>query len=167
MMESTIILDSFGRKLLDELQANARLSTAELARRIGLSPTATAERMRQLEESGVVQGYSARIDPEALGLSVQAFVRISSSGPNYHRLLDYLRTLEEVRACHHLTGGDDFLLDVAVLDLAHLEALIEALLPYGSPVTSLVLSTPIERHSYPASGKLATLTPKARIARRR
>ena len=166
-MESTTLLDSFSRKLLDELQANARLSTAELARRIGLSPTATAERLRQLEETGVIQGYSARIDPEALGLNAQAFLRISSTGPNYLRLLDYLRTLEEVRACHHLTGGDDLLLHVAVLNLAHLEALIEALLPYGSPVTSLVLSTPIERHSYPATGKLATITPKPRPTRRR
>jgi Lrp/AsnC family leucine-responsive transcriptional regulator len=166
-MDSTTILDVFSRKLLDELQANARLSTAELARRIGLSPTATAERLRQLEESGVIHGYSARVDPEALGLSVQAFLRISSTGPNFQRLLDYLRTLEEVRACHHLTGGDDFLIQIAVLDLAHLEALIEALLPYGTTVTSLVLSTPIERHSYPASGKLATLTPKPRTTRRR
>lgn len=166
-MEPTSLLDSFNRKLLDELQANARLPVAELARRIGLSPTATAERLRQLEDADIIQGYSARVDPEALGLSIQAFVRISSSGPNYLRLSEFLRTLEEIRACHHLTGGDDLLLHVAVLDLAHLEALIEALLPFGSPVTSLVLSTPIERHTYPASGKLATLTPKPPTKRRR
>ena len=166
-MESTGLLDSFSRKLLDELQANARLSTAELARRIGLSPTATAERMRQLEESGIIEGYGARIDPEALGVGLQAFLRVSSTGPNYLRLLEYLRTLEEVRACHHLTGGDDLLIHVAVLDLAHLEAVIEALLPYGAPVTSLVLSTPIERHSYNATGKLASIASKPRTKRRR
>lgn len=166
-MDSTSVLDSCGRKILDELQANARLSIAELARRIGLSPTATAERLRQLEDSGIVLGHSTRVDPEALGLQVVAFIRLGATGANYHRLLEFLPTLEEVRECHHLTGGDDFLLKVATLDMPHLEALIEALLPYGSPVTSLVLSTPIERHSYPASGRLSTVSSKPRPARRR
>lgn len=161
-MDSTTLLDLFGRKLLDELQTNARLSTAELARRIGLSPTATTERLRQLEESGIVQGYSARISPTALGLGIAAFLRISSTGPNYHRLLEFLSELEEVRECHHLTGGDDLLLKVETIDLAHLEALIEALLPYGAPVTSLVLSTPIQRYRYATTGKLVTITPKSR-----
>jgi len=166
-MESTASLDSFGRKLIDELQANARLSTAELARRIGLSATATAERLRQLEDTGIVRGYGARVDREALGLEVLAFIRMSCGGQNYHRLLEYVQTLEEVRECHHLTGSDDFLLKVTTLDMAHLEALIEALLPYGAPVTSLVLSTPIERHAYQASSKLATIAPKPRPKSRR
>jgi Lrp/AsnC family leucine-responsive transcriptional regulator len=161
-MDSTSLLDSYGRKLLDELQANARLSIAELGRRVGLSPTATAERLRQLEESGIVHGYSAHIDSEALGLQVLAFIRMSCGGLNYHRLLEYIETLEEVRECHHLTGGDDFLLKVTTLDMAHLEALIEALLPYGNPVTSLVLSTPVERRRYSVTGKLATISPKPR-----
>ena len=164
-MESTASLDSFGRKLIDELQANARLSTAELARRIGLSATATAERLRQLEDTGIVRGYGARVDREALGLEVLAFIRMSCGGQNYHRLLEYVQTLEEVRECHHLTGDDDFLLKVTTTSMADLEALIEALLPYGNPVTSLVLSSPVERRKFAVSGKLTTVTRKPALHR--
>ena len=165
-MDSTGLLDTFGRRLLDELQANARLSLAELGRRIGLSPTATAERLKQMEEVGILHGYTVEIDREALGLEVMAFIRMSCSGQNYHRLIDYVQTLEEVRECHHLTGGDDFLLKVTTTSMADLEALIEALLPYGNPVTSLVLSTPVERRKFAVTGKLATVTRKLPPRRR-
>jgi len=159
-MDSTALMDFYGRKLLEELQANARLSLAELGRRIGLSPTATAERLKQMEEVGIVHGYTVEIDREALGLDVLAFIRMSCGGQQYHRLLDYVQTLEEVRECHHLTGGDDLLLKVTTTSMADLEALIEALLPYGNPVTSLVLSSPVERRKYAFNGKLVTVTKK-------
>jgi Lrp/AsnC family transcriptional regulator, leucine-responsive regulatory protein len=165
-MDSTALLDLYGRKLLDELQANARLSLAELGRRIGLSPTATAERLKQMEEVGILAGYTIEIDREALGLEVMAFIRMSCPGQHYHRFIDYVQTLEEVRECHHLTGGDDFLLKVTTTSMADLEALIEALLPYGNPVTSLVLSTPVERRRYAVTGKLTTVAKKP-IPRRR
>lgn len=159
-MDSTALLDIHGRKLLNELQSNARLSLAELARRIGLSPTATGERLKQMEEIGIVRDYSVGIDREALGLEVLAFIRMSCPGQNYHRFLDYVQTLEEVRECHHLTGGDDFLLKVTTTNLGDLEALIEALLPYGNPVTSLVLSSPVEHRKYAVLGKLTTVSKK-------
>ena len=159
-MDSTTLLDSYGRKLLFELQANARLSLAELGRRIGLSATATAERLRQMEETSILQGYSVRIDREALGLEVMAFIRMSCGGQQYHRLLEYVQTLEEVRECHHLTGGDDLLLKVTTTNMADLEALIEALLPYGNPVTSLVLSSPVEHRNFAVTGKLTSVTRK-------
>jgi len=164
-MDSTALLDSYGRKLLDELQANARLSLAELGRRIGLSPTATAERLKQMEEVGILRGYTVQIDREALGLEVMAFIRMSCGGQNYYRLLEYIQTLEEVRECHHLTGGDDFLLKVTTTSMADLEALIEALLAYGNPVTSLVLSSPVEHRNYAVTGKLTSVSKKH--ARRR
>ncbi len=165
-MDSTALMDSYGRKLLAELQANARLSVAELARRIGLSPTATTERLKQMEEIGIIHGYTIDIDREALGLEVMAFIRMSCGGQNYHRLLEYVQTLEEVRECHHLTGGDDFLLKVTTTTMADLEALIEALLPYGNPVTSLVLSSPVERRQYAVTGKLITVAKKPHPRRR-
>jgi len=164
-MDSTALLDSHGRKLIHELQANGRLSLAELARRIGLSPTATGERLKQMEEIGILRGYAVNIDREALGLEVLAFIRMSCPRQNYHRFLDYVQTLEEVRECHHLTGGDDFLLKVTTTNLADLEALIEALLSYGNPVTSLVLSSPVEHRRYAVLGKLTTVS-KKRIQRR-
>lgn len=165
-MDSTALMDFYGRKLLDELQQNARLSVAELARRIGLSATATAERLKQMEEVGIIGGYTIDIDREALGLEVLAFIRMSCNGPQYHRLLDFVETLEEIRECHHLTGGDDLLLKVTTTSMADLEALIEALLPYGTPITSLVLSTPVERKRYTVTGKLTTISKKPAPRRR-
>lgn len=165
-MDSTTLLDNYGRKMLDELQTNARMSLAELGRRIGLSPTATAERLKQMEEVGILQGYTVQVDRESLGLGVMAFIRMSCNGQSYHRLLEYVQTLEEVRECHHLTGGDDLLLKVTTTSMADLEALIEALLPYGNPVTSLVLSSPVEHRKFAVTGKLTTVTRKATRRRR-
>ncbi|HEY1897848.1 MAG TPA: Lrp/AsnC family transcriptional regulator [Terracidiphilus sp.] len=165
-MDSTALLDIYGRKLLAELQGNARLSVAELGRRIGLSPTATSERLKQMEEIGILRGYTVEIDREALGLEVMAFIRMSCGGQNYHRLLEYVQTLEEVRECHHLTGGDDFLLKVTTTNMSDLEALIEALLPYGNPVTSLVLSSPVEHRKFAVTGKLITVSKRPPSRRR-
>jgi Lrp/AsnC family transcriptional regulator, leucine-responsive regulatory protein len=165
-MDSTTLMDSFGRSLLAELQDNSRLSTAELARRVGLSPTATAERMKQMEEVGILRGYTVDIDRESLGLEVLAFIRMTCDGPHYFRLADFVQTLEEVRECHHLTGGDAFLLKVTTTSMGALEALIEALLPFGNPVTSLVLSTPIERRKYAVTGKLTSVKKRGVGARR-
>jgi Lrp/AsnC family leucine-responsive transcriptional regulator len=159
-------MDVYGRKLLNELQENARLSVAELGRRVGLSPTAIAERLRQMEEMGILRAYTIEIDREALGLEVMAFIRMSCNGHQYHRLLEFVQTLEEVRECHHLTGGDDLLLKVTTTNMNDLEALIEALLPYGTPITSLVLSSPVERRKYAVMGKLTTITKKPPLRRR-
>ena len=156
-IQESYLMDSFGRSLLKELQENARLSVAELARRVGLSATATAERMKQMEEVGIVRGYTIEMDREALGLEVLAFIRMTCEGQHYYRLMEFVDALEEVRECHHLTGGDAFLLKVTTTSMAGLEALIEALLPYGNPVTSVVLSTPIERRKYAVTGKLTTV----------
>jgi Lrp/AsnC family leucine-responsive transcriptional regulator len=165
-MDSTALMDKYGRKLLTELQMNARLSVAELGRRIGLSPTATSERLKQMEEVGIVHGYTVDIDREALGLEVMAFIRMSCPGQNYHRFIEYVQTLEEIRECHHLTGGDDFLLKVTTTSMADLEALIEALLGYGNPVTSLVLSSPVEHRRYAVTGKLVTVSRRSGLRRR-
>ena len=165
-MDSTALMDSYGRKLLAELQTNARLSVAELGRRIGLSPTATSERLKQMEDVGIIHGYTVDIDREALGLEVMAFIRMSCPGQNYRRFIEYAQSLEEIRECHHLTGGDDFLLKVTTMSMADLEALIEALLGYGNPVTSLVLSSPVERRRYAVTGKLTTVSKRRPLRRR-
>jgi Lrp/AsnC family leucine-responsive transcriptional regulator len=82
---------------------------------------------------------------EALGFGVTAFIRLTCEGNRYRQFLKFLPTLEPVQECHHLTGGDAFLLRVMLSSMGELEALIESLLPYGSPTTSMVLSTPLER----------------------
>jgi Lrp/AsnC family transcriptional regulator, leucine-responsive regulatory protein len=137
--------DAIDRKILSELSVDARLPVAELGRRIALSPSATAERVRRLESLEFIRGYRADINLQALGYSITAFVRLTCEGQRYRQFLKFLPGLDAVQECHHLTGGDAFLLRVVLSSVAELEGLIEKLLPYGSPTTSIVLSTPVER----------------------
>ena len=118
-----------------------------------------------MEEVGILRAYTIEIDREALGLEVMAFIRMSCDGPHYFKLIEFVQTLEEVRECHHLTGGDAFLLKVTTTSMDALEALIEALLPYGNPVTSLVLSSPVPHRKYAVTGKLTTVTRKRALRR--
>lgn len=138
-------IDSIDRKILLELTADARLTVAELGRRISLSPSATAERLRRLESLEFIRGYRADINLRALGFTITAFVRLTCEGTRYKPFLKFLPTLNAVQECHHLTGNDAFLLKVVLSSMTELEDLIEKLLPYGSPTTSMVLSTPLER----------------------
>jgi Lrp/AsnC family leucine-responsive transcriptional regulator len=137
--------DSIDRKILQALSSDARLPVAELGRRIALSPSATAERVRRLESLEFIRSYQADINLAALGFSIMAFVRLTCDGPRYRQFLKVLPTLDAVQECHHLTGNDAFLLKVVLSSVEELEKLVEKLLPYGSPITSIVLSTPLER----------------------
>jgi Lrp/AsnC family leucine-responsive transcriptional regulator len=141
--ETAPLLDETGKKLLSALQENARLSFAELGRRIGLSPAATAERLRRLEEAGVVKGYRVEIDREALGLPILAIVRLSCDGAMYRPFLKAVQSLESVVECHHVAGGDAFILKVAAASVEQLERLVEKLLNFGVPTTSIVFSSPV------------------------
>lgn len=140
-------LDEVSLNLLVELSRDARASYAELGRRVGLSPSAVVERMRRMEEEGTIEGYGAAISPAALGLSVLAVIRMTCDGTHYHPFLKFVKTLPEVRVCHHVTGADAFFLEVVTRSLEELEQLIERLLPYGIPTTSLVFSSPVARRS--------------------
>lgn len=148
-----IVLDELSLKILAELQRDARLSFAELGRRVGLSTPATAERVRRLEESGVIRGYEARIDAKALGKEVTAFVRMRLSGAETlaRRLTKLASEWDEVLECHRCTGDESFILKVRVESVAQLEKLIDRLTPYGMTSTALVLSSPVERASSPVA----------------
>jgi Lrp/AsnC family leucine-responsive transcriptional regulator len=138
-------IDAIDRKILRELTSDARLAIAELGRRIGLSPSAAAERLRRLESLEIIRGYRADINLQALGFTITAFVRLTCEGTRYKPFLKFLPTLVAVQECHHLTGNDAFMLKVILASMTELEDLIEKLLPYGSPTTSMVMSTPLER----------------------
>ena len=147
--ESSALLDVTGRKLLSVLQENARLSYAELGRRIGLSPAATAERLKRLEDAGVITGYRVDIDREALGLPILAIIRMSCDGARYRPFLKAVKGLQNVVECHHVAGGDAFILKVAAHSVEELEGLVEKLLEHGVPTTSVVFSSPVVRRSLP------------------
>ena len=148
-MESSALLDVTGIKLLSFLQENARLSYAELGRRIGLSPAATAERLKRLEDAGVITGYRVEIDREALGLPILAIIRMSCDGARYRPFLKAVKGLRNVVECHHVAGSDAFILKVAAHSVEELEGLVEKLLEHGVPTTSVVFSSPVVRRSLP------------------
>lgn len=146
-IESSVLVDEIGRKLLSALQEDARLSYAELRRRVGLSPAATAERMRRLEEAGIITGYRVEIDREALGLPVLAIVRLSCDGVKYRPFLKAVQAMEGVTECHHVAGGDAFIMKVVAGSVMELGRVVEKLLDFGVPTTSIVFSSPVARRT--------------------
>ncbi len=140
------LLDLTGLKLLQALQENARLSYSELGRQVGLSAPAVAERVRKLEEAKLITGYHAEVDPAALGYGVLAFIRLTTSTDKYPRVLEMAQRMPEIRECHHITGGESFILKVLATSIPHLESLIALLSTYGATSTSIVLSSPVKKH---------------------
>jgi Lrp/AsnC family leucine-responsive transcriptional regulator len=150
--EISPLIDEIARKILEELQRDARISYAELGRRVGLSPSATAERLRNLEDAGIIRGYRVDIDPASLGLGVSAIIRMACDGEQYRRLVAFLETCEEVRECHHVTGSDALMVKVLVGSIEELEQMVMQFLRFGVPTTSIVLSSPLARHSFQLNG---------------
>ena len=136
-------LDKTAWRLLRELQADARLSFSELARRVGMSTPAVAERVRRLEESGAIVGYRATVDRARLGRSLGAFLRLTTSATSYQRVIALCGSLDAVIECHHITGEDCFLIRLAVTSVAELEDVIARFRRFGTAHTSVVLSSPV------------------------
>ena len=139
------MIDEIGWKILKELQVNARITFAELGRRVGLTTPAVIERIKKLEDARIITGYRAEIDTAKVGLPITAFIRMSISGVDYSHIIEVAEQSKEVLECHRGTGGDSFILKVAVADVEHLQSLIDRLTPYGITTTSIVLSSPVKR----------------------
>ena len=142
-VESEKLLDETGWQILVALQENARASFKELGQQVGLSPPAVADRIRRLEEAGIISGYRVDLNLEKLGLAIAAFIRVSSSGEKCVQFRKVVADLPEVLECHRITGSDHFIIKVAVPSTAHLEQLIDRLVPYGQLTASVVLSSPV------------------------
>jgi len=140
-------LDPIDWRILGELQRDARLSSAELGRRVHLSAPAVAARVGRLEDAGVITGYRAELSLAALGLDVMAFVRVRSESGAHRALLAALAARQEVLECHHVTGEDCFIVKVAAGSLGHLEEVVAELAGFGSTTTSIVFSTAIARRT--------------------
>ena len=137
------LMDDINRKLLAELQDDARLSVAELGRRVGLSSPAVAERLQRLERSGAVSGYHARIDPRALGLFLPAVIRIRPAPRELHKVAELAKRTPEVVECLRITGEDCFIMKLHLRDVEHLEEVIDRFVIYGQTTTSIVQSSPV------------------------
>lgn len=139
------MIDEIDWKILKELQINSRISFAELGRRIGLTTPAVIERIRKLEDAKIITGYGVEIDAAKIGLPITAFLRMSISGVDYSHIIEVAQNSVEILECHRATGGDSFIMKVAVSDVEHLQNLIDRLVPYGITTTSIVLSSPVKK----------------------
>lgn len=140
-----MMIDKISWNILRELQNDARLSYAELGRRVGLTTPAVIERVKRLEEAGIITGYRAEINTAKVGLPILAFIRMSIVGVDFSQVIKVAEGSPEVLECHRGTGGDSFIFKVAVESVEHLQIVIDKLVPYGVTTTSIVLSSPVQR----------------------
>ncbi len=147
---SHVELDAIAWKILEHLQQNARVSFAELGRKVGLSTPAVAERVHRLEEAGVITGYHALVNPARLGVPIHVLVRLTIPGGDLQvsRAVTAIKDLPEINRCHRITGDESFILEAHVVSIRHLESLIDKLSALGATSTSTVLSLPVERREY-------------------
>ena len=139
------LVDGIGWRILGVLQQHGRIAFSELGRQVGLSAPAVAERVRRMEDAGIIRGYRAELDLAPLGLAISAMIRVRAPEEKCPGLKALARSLPEVLECHHVTGSDSFVLKVAAESVGHLEAVIEALGRWGTPTTSIILSSPVSR----------------------
>jgi len=135
--------DGVNLRILTELQQNPRLTMTELGRRVGFSSPAVTERVRRLEETGVILGYHLEINPAALGLLIAAYIRIRPNPGQLPRIAELAQQIPEVVECHRVTGEDCFILKVYLPSLDQLDRILDSFLMYGSTTTTLIQSSPV------------------------
>ena len=144
-LQNDKLLDQIGLKILAVLQENARLPLSRIGRKVGLSAPAVAERIRKLEEAGIIKGYHPRIAPEAVGRRVSAFINLTTDPSNYTSVKALAVDMHQITSCHHISGDASFILHVQVADLPALESVVERLSPFGQTRTAIVLSTSVDK----------------------
>lgn len=155
-----VILDEIDRKILGLLQESGRMTNAALAEAVGLTPTPMLQRIKKLEQSGVIQGYAAVIDPAKVGRPTLAFVHVTLKGhtlSNHQKFLATIAELPEVIECHHIAGDEDFLLKVCVSDIPELERFLLHRISTSSAIdrvkTTFVLSSAKTHAPIPVGGE--------------
>jgi Lrp/AsnC family leucine-responsive transcriptional regulator len=142
-------IDAVNIRVLEELQSDPRLTMSELGRRIGMSSPAVTERVRRLEEAGVIQGYRLDLNPAALGLPIAAYIRVRPNPGQLPRIAELAQQLPEVVECHRVTGEDCFILKVYIPAIDQLDRLLDSFLLYGSTTTSIIQSSPVPLRTPP------------------
>src|SRR5262245_44629880 len=160
--ETPSVLDAIDRRIAEELRTAPRLRIAELGRRVGLSSPAVADRLRRLEDTGVLS-YRAEIDPRALGYTICAIVRISPSGGGLRLIPGIAADVPNVTECHRITGEDCFLVKLYLRSIDELEPILDLFTPHGRTTTSIVQSSPVPPRALPLPPEL----PPPELAERR
>jgi Lrp/AsnC family transcriptional regulator, leucine-responsive regulatory protein len=141
------LIDAPDLRIIKELQENARLSLAELGRRVGLSAPAVGERLQRLERDGVITGYRADVDPRALGLGLTAVIRVRPAPGQLENVADLARRTPEIVECRRVTGEDCYVATAHLRNVEHLEEVIDHFVALGQTTTSIAQSSPVPRRS--------------------
>jgi Lrp/AsnC family leucine-responsive transcriptional regulator len=136
-------IDSVNIRVLEELQRDPRLTMSELGRRVGMSSPAITERVRRLEEAGVIRGYCLDLNPAALGLPIAAYIRIRPNSGQLPKIAELAQQIAEVVECYRVTGEDCFILKVYIPAIDQLDRILDSFLLYGSTTTTIIQSTPV------------------------
>ncbi len=152
MTNENQLLDEINRRLLQELQADARVSIAELGRRINLSAPAVAERVQRLERAGVITGYHAEVDPKAIGYPIAAVVRVRPTTRQLQKIPELAREIPEVVDCHRITGEDCFFVKLHLRSMDDLEGILDRFIVLGQTTTSIIHSSPVTGRPLPLDG---------------
>lgn len=144
--------DGVNLRILSELKEDPRLTMTELGRRVGLSSPAVTERVRRLEEAGVIRGYVLDINPSALGLPFTAYIRVRPNPGQLTKVAELARDIPEVAECHRVTGEDCIVMKVYLPGLEQLDRILDKFLAYGTTTTSLIQSSPVPLRPPPLPG---------------
>lgn len=140
-------IDDIDLQILAALQENARISFAQLARNVGLSGPAVTERIKRLEDEGVITGYHAHVNLGKIGYGVSAFIRIQASQDRFSKIISLARSLRGVRECVHVEGEDAFYVRAAAASAAELEDIVSQFRVHGTPQVSVILSAPVQKYT--------------------
>lgn len=133
-------VDALNRKILKCLQTNARQSNAEIGRQVGLTSPAVNERIKKMEDAGIIEGYKTWVSPLELGYQLKAIITIKAFMGKLKPFLTQVKTYEEVVNCYRITGDENIVMEVVLKNQKHLEQFIDQLITYGEAKTQIVLS---------------------------
>ncbi len=134
------MIDVLDLKILKVLEKNSRLSFVEIGRLVGLSPSATRERVQKLEEKGVISNYTVEINSRLLGYDIEAFISVKVFHGKLKSFLSVVGTYPEVKRAYRITGGQNVQLEIIAKDRLQLQKLIDKIMEYGDTLTQLILS---------------------------
>lgn len=140
-------LDTIHSKILISLQFNARTSNTSIAQQVGISSPAVAERLKKMEDSGVISGYYAKVNHIALGYGIRALITVRAFMGRLKPFLHKIKTYEEVVNCYRITGNENIVMEVVIKDQRHLEEFIDELISYGETKTQIILSDVVTNQS--------------------
>lgn len=138
-------IDSINSKILKYLQQNARLSNAEIGRQVGISSPAVSERIKKMEDLGIIEGYKALVSPFEIGYQLKAIITLRAFMGKLKPFLEKVKTFDEVINCYRITGNENIVMEVVLKNHKHLESFIDDLIVYGESKTQIVLSRVVKQ----------------------